>query len=168
MEKIYLEMGKITNTHGVRGEIRAQSWGDFSDDLVDFDYFYVGSEKKKLEVEYSKPHKELVIIKFVGVDTCEKGEALKNATLYMAKDEIEELDDGNYYIVDIIGITAFLEDGTTLGIVKDIIKTGANDVFVIECEGKKEVLIPFIESCVKEVDIKNKKCVITPLEGLLE
>lgn len=168
MEKKYLEMGKITNTHGIRGEVTAQSWGDYEDDLVDFDYFYVGKNKTKMEVEHARPHKHVVLIKFKGVDDCNAAEALKNQLLYMDRDEMEELEDGCYYIADLEGITAYLEDGRVLGKVTQVMQTGANEVFVIKNESGKEYLVPFIQDCVKDVDIEQKRCTITPLEGLFD
>lgn len=168
MDKQYLEMGRITNTHGIRGEVKAQSWGDYPEDLAEFEYFYVGKQMRRMEVEDARPHKNMVIIKFAGVDTCDQAEQLKNSILYLKREELGELEEGTYYIADLEGLTAQLEDGTILGKVKEVLQPGGNDVLVIKGENGKQHLVPFIQQFVPKVDLENGTCTITPIEGLLD
>lgn len=164
----YLEMGRITNTHGIRGEVKAQSWGDFEDDLLDYDYFYVGKNKVKMEVEDARLHKNMVIMKLKGVEDMTAAERLKNSILYLTREEVGELEEDTYFLVDLVGLEAYLEDGTLLGRVTEVMQNAGNDVLVIQNQQKKEYLVPFVQQFVRDVDIEGKRCVITPIEGLLD
>jgi 16S rRNA processing protein RimM len=167
MTKQYLELGKITNLHGIRGEVRAVSWGDNIESLLGYETVYVGKAHRPFTVEAARVHKNFALFKFAGIDTPEKAQMLKGEIIYMVREKMNPLPEGRYYIVDLIGVLAFLDNGEALGKVKDVITTGANDVFIIEGE-EKEYLIPFIPSCVKDVDMENKKITIVPIEGLLD
>lgn len=166
--KKYMEMGKIVNTHGIKGNVKAESWGDDIEELLDFDFFYVGSQKKIYQVEKAQMHGNAAMIKFVGVDDVEAAQSLKNQILYMDREALEPLKEGTYYTADLFGLKVFLENGALLGKVADVMKTGANDVLIVRNEGKKEVLIPFIHDCIKDVDFSNESILITPIEGLLD
>ncbi|MGI6031057.1 MAG: ribosome maturation factor RimM [Eubacteriales bacterium] len=163
-----LEMGRITNTHGIRGEVKAQSWGDFEDDLLEYDHFYVGAERRLLEVERARMHKNLVIFKFKGIDTMNDAEKLKNSILYLPRQEVGQLEQDTYFLVDLVGLEAFLEDGRLLGRVKEVLQNAGNDVLVIAGTRGQEHLVPFIQQFVRDVDIEAGRCVITPIEGLLD
>ena len=162
----YLQLGEIVNTHGVHGEVRALSWGDSVDELLSFPAFFVGKEKKEMKVEAARLHKNSALIKFVGIDAVEQAALLKKSILYMEREKMEPLPKGRFYIADLVGLYAYLENGEKLGRVKSVLPTGANDLFVIEGENK-EYYVPFIESFVSQINMDEKKMVITPIEGLL-
>ena len=158
-----IEVGQIVNTHGIRGEIRLNPWTDDMNDLLDLDVFY-DKDKTALKVEKSKIHKNVVIIKFVGVNTMNDAEKLKGKTLYTEKTPLPE---GRYYIKDLIGLTA-LEDDVKLGTLTDVFNTGANDIYEIKTEDGKNIYLPVIDGVILDVDLVEKKIFVKIPDGLLD
>lgn len=163
-----LQIGKIITTHGVRGEVRAQSWGDGPDSLVAFDHIYVGKELASYRVLRARVHKNVVILQLEGVDTMEQAQALVGQVLWMKRDELPELSEGSYYQVDLIGLTALLADGSVLGKVTGMFPTGATQVLQVQTPQQKEVLVPFIHAYVPSVDLAAGTLLVTPLPGLFD
>ncbi len=168
MQKKFLETGKITSVHGLRGEVKIMPWSDSPDFICDFDYLYLDRNgDKELEVEHSRVFKNMVIAKFKGIDTVEEAQKLREKTLYISRDDIE-LDENTYFIQDLIGIKAIDKDsGVEYGTVSDVFQTGANDVYTIK-QGEKEVLIPAIPDVIFSTDIDKGIMLITPLKGLFD
>ncbi len=164
----FIEIGRITAPHGVRGELRAQSFGNTSDSLAEFDYAYLGPAKKRVEFLEARPHKNIVILRLEDVTSIEAAEALRGQYLYMKRAELPALDEGGFYHADLLGMMAVLEDGTELGPVKEVLQTGANDVLILGEKGQKERLVPFIPDCIKEVSVESRRIVVTPLPGLFD
>ncbi|MBQ3566503.1 MAG: 16S rRNA processing protein RimM [Oscillospiraceae bacterium] len=165
--KEFLETGKIVNIHGLRGEIKIMPWSDDAQFLCEFDVLYCGRDKKAFEVENARVHKNTVLAKFRGIDTPEAANALRNSIVYIDRDDVE-LEDGTYFIADLIGLT--VKDADTdaeYGTVKDVFQTGANDVYEVEKDGKSRY-VPAIPDVIISTDIENKVLLIRPLEGLFD
>ncbi len=168
MKQQYIETGKITGTHGVRGELRVQPWCDTPEDLTVHKQLYLDAGgQQALKVLSARPHKQMVILKVKGIETVEQAEALRDKTVYLDRKKLK-LQKGQYLIVDLIGCQVF--DTTTkesLGQLTDVSQTGANDVWHITREGK-EYLIPAIPSVVDQVDVDKEEVWITPLKGIFD
>jgi len=161
-----LEIGKIVNTHGLRGDVKVMYWCD-SPELF-HELAYVNIDNKEFEIEKSRVHKNMVILKLKGIDDINVAEMYRNKVLTVPREELGELPEGTYYICDLLGCAVETASGRALGKICDIIKTGSNDVYVVENEDKKQVLIPVIDDVVKSVDIDEKKIIIEPLKGLID
>ena len=165
--KKFLESGKIVNIHGLKGEVKVMPWCDYPEFLCEFDVLYIGKEKIPYTVQSARIHKNMALLKLKGVDTPEAANNLRNSIVYIDREKTE-LDDGTYFIQDIIGLTVKDADsGEVYGEVKDVLQTGANDVYEIK-NGEKTYLIPAIEQVVIETDIENSVMLIRPLEGLFD
>lgn len=164
----YFRVGVIANTHGIRGEVKVfpttedpQRFKGMKEIILD-----TGSEKKVLEVASARFFKNLVILKFKGIDSINDIEKYKGKDLLVTRENAIPLNEGEYYIADIIGATVVTEDGAQFGILKDVLTTGANDVYVVDHEGM-EVLFPVIPDCVLERDMERKIVTVHIMEGLM-
>ncbi len=173
MGKRLLRVGKIVNTHGIRGEVRVISVTDEPEKR-----FQPGNElildhpdlehPISLTVSSYRQHKQFHLLTFEGFDNINQVEAWKGGLLKVAVDEQEKRAEGEFYFYQIIGCRVVTTDGETLGEIKEILQTGANDVWVIKPKaGGKDILIPYIEECVREIDLQNKTVTVQLLEGLL-
>lgn len=165
-----LRVGVITKTHGIRGEVKVYPTTDSPDRFSDIDKIKVrqGNRVKELHVENARYFKNLVILKFKGIDDINDVEAFKGADLYVDREDGVELSEGEYYIADIIGITVVTDTGETLGKVKDVLETGANDVYIVERDGEKDLLLPAIKECILSVDIEENIMTVHVMDGLLD
>lgn len=163
-----LEIGKIVNTHGLRGEVKIVPWTNTPDVFEDIEYVYIKNarEEKKLEIKNVKYQKNNIIVKFVGLDDISQAELLKNAVVTTDREQLGELPDGEYYIADLIGCEVKSEHGEVYGKLTDVLPTGSNDVYVVKREAKRDLLIPVIDDVVLDVDINNKKIIVRLMEGL--
>ncbi len=161
-----LEIGQIVNTHGLRGDVKVMPW---CDDAGVFDELaYVLIDGEEFDIEKSRVHKNMVILKLSGIDDINVAEKYRNKILTVPREELGELPEGTFYICDLLGCEVETVDGRALGRIVDIIKTGSNDVYVVENDDKKQVLIPVIDEVVKSVDTEGKKIIIEPLKGLID
>ncbi|MDB6185363.1 ribosome maturation factor RimM [Gemella haemolysans] len=167
-----LKVGKIVNTHSLRGEVKVISSTDFEEQR-----FEKGTELlitrgnqvvKEVTVESYRTHKNNLLVKFVGIDSIEEAEKLKNLQIKIDSDNIGELEENEFYFHEIIGCEVFDENGKSLGEISEILTPGANDVWVIKSQNGKEILIPYIEDVVKKIDVENKKIDIEVMEGLID
>lgn len=166
----FFRVGIIANTHGIRGEVKVYPT---TDDVNRFTYLKdvildTGKEKIDLEVQNVRFFKNMAILKFKGIDNINDIEKYKGKDLYVTRENALPLEADEYYLADIMGAAVFTDDGKEFGILKDIMFTGANDVYVIETLEKKEVLLPVTKECVLDVDTENKKVVVHILPGLLD
>jgi 16S rRNA processing protein RimM len=157
----FLAVGVIINAHGLHGELKVFP---LTDDIRRFrkleKVFIDGTEKK---VVWCKLQADRVILKIEGIDSIEEAQKYFKKYLEVKREDAVELSEGSYFIADLIGCVVFDTDGRNLGAISDVIKTGSNDVYWIR-EGK-ELLIPALKDIVLEVDVKNKKIVIKPVES---
>ena len=169
----WFNVGKIVNTHGMKGEVRVISQTDFAEERYEVGnklHIFLPEQQKPVLVEITghRVHKNFDLLTFEGYYNVGQVVQFKGGTLKVSEDERGDLKEDEYYYQDIIGCHVFTEDEEALGVIKEVLSTGANDVWVVSKEGKRDVLIPYIESVVKVVDIKAKKVVIHVLEGLLD
>jgi len=165
-----LEVGKIVNTHGLRGEVKIVPWTDSPDVFEDMEYVIIKkrSGDMTLNIKGIKYQKNNIIVKFKELDRIEDAEPLKNSVLYVPREMLGELPEGVYYIADLIGLEVFDEEGHKIGEIADVFNTGANDIYDVKREGHKNLLLPVIDDVVLNVDIENKKVVVRIMEGLDE
>lgn len=168
MKKEFLEAGKIVGTHGVAGMVRIQSWCDSNEFFCKFKKLFLNENGTgEIIVSSSKPHGNVVIAKLKGYDSIDAAETLRNKVVYVNRNQMN-LEKGAYLIQDLIGCSVFdIDSGAFLGKISDVSKTGANDVWHIENDGR-EYLIPKIDDIVKQVDIDNEKVLIKPIKGIFD
>ena len=164
-----LRVGVITSTHGVRGEVKVFPT---TDDMNRFKKLKTvildtGREHLNLEVEGVKFFKQFVILKFKGIDNINDIEKYKGKDLLVDRANAVKLRKDEYFVVDLIGLEVFTEDGEKFGTMKDVLETGANDVYIIDSINYGEVLIPAIKQCVLDIDIEANKMVIHLMKGLV-
>ncbi len=166
--KQFLETGKITGTHGLKGEVRVQPWADSPEFLTEFDELYLDNGARKIVITSSRVHKGMLIMKIKGVDSIEDADRLRNRILYMNRDDVE-LEDGAYFIQDLIGLDVIDDDtGERLGTLADVSETGANDVYHVRTGDGREVLIPVIPDVVREISLEDGCVRIFRMKGLFE
>jgi 16S rRNA processing protein RimM len=163
-----IECGKLVNTHGVRGDIKVLPYADGPEDIVGLKVIYLGKARTPYKVNKSFIHQNCVIMHLEGVDTMESAMALKNMLVYMEKD-LSKLKPGQFYIVDLIGLTVYDDiTGEEYGQLTDVYTGIANDAYEILLKDGRKVLFPAIKDVVKETDIANKIMKITPLKGMFD
>lgn len=171
MTKQMFNVGKIINTHGLRGEVKVHRITDFEDRFDIGAKVYAvkdNSEPIELMISSHRMHKGFDLLRFQGLDSIDDVEHLKGAMLKITKDQLTELEEGEYYYFEIIGCSVYTTGGERIGEVKEILSPGANDVWVVKRKEGKDVLIPYIEDVVKKVNPDAKEIVIHPMEGLLD
>ena len=172
MEK-WFNVGKIVNTHGIRGEVRVISKTDFPDKRYkegnSLFLFKIGQkEPAELKITAHRKHKNFDLLTFEGIDNVNQAEMLRDGILKVPEAELGELEENEFYFHEIIGCTVFTDEGEEVGTITEVLTPGANDVWVIKRKQGKDVLIPYIGQIVKEVDPASKKVIIAPMEGLLD
>lgn len=163
-----LQVGVITTTHGVRGEVKVFPTTDDAARFKKLKQVILDTGKEKIELEIAgvKFFKNLVILKFKGIDDINDVEKYRKKSLYVTRENAVKLKKDEYFIADLIGLKAISDEGEDLGIINDVLQTGANDVYVISKEGMDELLVPAIRDCVKNVDIEGGTMEIHLLPGL--
>lgn len=171
MEEL-LQVGVITNTHGIRGEVKvfpttddANRFKDLKEVILD-----TGKEQISLKIQQVKFFKNLVILKFKGIDNINDIEKYKGRSLFVTRENAVELEEDEFFIADLIDLQVVLEeDNQVFGTVVDVLQTGANDVYVIEKEDShEEILLPAIKECIKDIDMKARVMKISLLPGILD
>lgn len=168
MNNNQLEAGKIINTHGLRGEVKIVTWTDYPEVFEEIEFLYVHKKTgdERLDVKNVKYQKNNIIVKFAQINSIEEAEKYKNMILYVDRDQMPPLPDGMNYIVDLIGLEVYNEEGVKVGVIADVFNTGANDIYDVKREGKKNLLLPVIDDCVKEIDTENGRVIVNVMEGL--
>ena len=168
MEKL-LQVGVITSTHGIRGEVKVFPTTDDPKRFKKLKQVILdtGKEKRDLEVESVKFFKQFVILKFKGIDNINEVERYKRCPLLVTRDHAVPLQEDEYFIADMIGMQVVTEDGAVFGTLKDVIETGANDVYIIESSEHGEVLVPAIKECILAINIEEQKMQIHLMDGLI-
>ena len=164
----YLECGKIINTHGIKGAVKAESWCDSPYVLAELERVYTEENGKPKEYKVIKASvfKQFVIFELEGVYGMDAALAMKNKTLYASRDDIE-LEEGDFFIADLIGLPVIdVDSGKEYGKITDVINTGASDIYVIKTPAG-EAMMPAVEEFVKEIDLE-KGIFVKPIEGMFE
>lgn len=165
-----LKVGVISSTHGLKGEVKVFPT---TDDVNRFKKLKevvldAGDEKTLLQIEQVKFFKQFVILKFKGIDDIGNVEKYRGKDLLVTRENAVKLEKDEYFIADLIGVSVVSEDGALEGILKDVIRTGANDVYVIELNDGRELLLPAIRECVLTVNLDENLMKIHVLDGLLD
>ena len=164
----FLEVGKIINTHGLRGDVKIVTWTDYPEDFEEIDKVYIRRKTgdEVLTITNVKYQKNNIIVKFKEIADINEAEKYKNLVLYADREDLPELEEGAHYIADLIGLDVVDEEGELIGVLVDVFNTGANDIYDVKREGKKNLLLPVIDEVVKNIDLVNKKITVHVMEGL--
>ena len=164
-----LEVGQIVNTFGIKGFVKVYPYVNDVTRFNNLKYVYAKSKKeeKKLEIEEVKYQKNMVLLKFKGVETVEEAEKLRNNYLEIDRSDAIPLEEGEFFIADLIGLKVFLDTGEELGILEDIYKTGSKDIYVVKDKLGKSYLLPYIDEVIKKIDLDNSKIIVHIIEGLI-
>lgn len=162
------QVGVISSTHGLKGEVKVFPT---TDDPARFKkrmelILETGKEEKLLTVEGVKFFKQFVILKFLGIDNINDIECYKGKSLFVTRKNAVPLNRDEYYIADLLGIEVYEDTGLLLGVLKDVLETGANDVYEITLADGTALLLPAIKECILEVDIKGRRMTVHVMEGL--
>ncbi len=162
-------MGVITQTHGIRGEVKVFPTTDDIKRFQKLKEVILETEKERLtlEIEGVKFFKQFVILKFKNYDSINDMEKYKRARLLIPREKAVKLKKDEYFVADLIGMKVITEDGEHFGTLKNVLQTGANDVYVVETEEGKEVLLPAIKECVLKIDMEEAVITVHIMDGLL-
>ena len=165
-----LRVGVISSTHGVRGEVKVFPTTDDPARFEELEAVLLDTGKEKLELEIAgvKFFKNMVILKFKGYDSINDVERYRGRDLWITREQAVPLGEDENFVADLIGLAVVTDGGETLGTMKDVMFTGANDVYVVERENGKELLLPAIKDCILDVDLENGVMTVHVLDGLLD
>ena len=163
----FLQVGVISSTHGIRGEVKVFPT---TDDAARFKKLKkvlldTGRERIEMEIQSVRFFKQFVIVRFRGIDNINDVERYKGKSLLVAREDAVQLEEDEYYIADLIGMDVFTEEGH-FGVLKDVMETGANEVYIVEPDGGGEVLIPAIRQCILEISPEENRMKIHLMDGL--
>lgn len=165
-----LRVGVISSTHGVRGEVKVFPTTDDPQRFKKLKEIWLdtGKEKLLLKIEGVKFFKQFAILKFKDYDNINDIEKYKGKELWITRENAVPLEENEYYIADLIGMSVVSDEGKTLGKLIDVLQTGANDVYSVKMENGREALFPAIAECVQSVDIEKGVMIVHVMEGLLD
>ena len=161
-----VEVGKVVNTRGLRGEIKVYPLIDELDAFNEFEYLLI--KDTSYNIKGVKFFKNMVFVTLEGIDTVEKAEALKNYPCFLYEKDLPELSEGEFYIKDILGMEVITDETISLGVVSDVLRTGSNDVYEIKRDGKKPMYIPAIKDVVLDYNVAENKMTVHIIPGLDE
>lgn len=166
----FFRIGVITSTHGLKGEVKVFPT---TDDVARFKKLkkcILRTPKGDMEVEKAscKFFKNMVILSFKEFKDINEVEKYKNCELYVSREDAVPLEEDEYYISDVIGMKVVSNDGEELGVLKDVLQTGANDVFIVDMKDGRELLLPVIKECVLDIDYDNKQVIVKLMKGMLD
>jgi len=165
MPEQYLEVGKVTSTHGVMGEVRVQPWADSPEFLCQFKTLYVDQAHWPIKVERARVHKNMVILKFEGIIDVPSALSMRNAVLYIDRADAK-LPKGSFFLADLMGLEVRdAQSGKVLGKIADIMNLPANNVYVVR-GGERELLIPAVPQFIAETNVEGGYLRVNMMEGL--
>jgi 16S rRNA processing protein RimM len=167
-EPVYLAVGVLRRPHGIRGDLLLAVMTDFPERLKPGTYIYVGDKKQPLKITRRRPHNDGILLGFEGIATAEATAKYRAQTVYVKADDRPALPEGEYYHHQIIGLNVVDESGTDLGVVTEIIETGANDVYVISGAEGREILLPALKEVLLDVNLDTKTMRVHLLPGLVD
>lgn len=167
MEDLF-KVGVITSTHGIKGEVKVFPTTDDANRFKKLKNVILDTGKEKIDMEIAsvKFFKNMVILKFKGIDDINDVEKYKKSELYVTRENAVKLKKDEYFIADLIGMEVVSDEDEELGVIDDVLQTGANDVYVIKKPGTSDLLVPAIKDCIKEVDVEGGKMLVHLLPGL--
>ncbi len=163
-----LQVGVITSPHGVHGEVKVFPTTDDNKRFKKLKECYIGNDKKMLPavVEGCKFFKNMVILKFKDYNSMNDVEGLRQYGIYVTRDHAVKLQKDEYFIADMIDAEVVDEAGNSIGVLTEVLSTGANDVYVVSRDGKNDLLIPAIKQCIVKVDIDASQIIVRLMEGM--
>ena len=166
-EPIFLVVGKIRKPHGVRGEVSMEVLTDFPERLVPGVLVYIGEDFSSEKIAAIRWHKDLMLIRFNNFQDRDSVAVFRNKYVYVRSDDRPKLNEGEYYHHELISLKVVTDEGEQLGVLVKILMTGANDVYVIQDEKGKELLLPAIASVIRNIDVKRGEMIVRLLPGLI-
>ncbi len=157
-------IGKIVSIHGIKGEVKVYPYTDDINHLAKKKKFYLDSELKEELKVTCRIHKNMLLVKIQGIDSCEQAQMLKEKDVYIPKENLEK---DTYYIEDLIGMDIVTMTDEKIGCVSNIFHTGANDVYEVQTVEDKKIYLPAIKQVIQKIDLENKKIYVEMMEGLM-
>ena len=166
----YLRIGVLTRPHGVHGEAKVFPTTDYPERFEEVTEVIIKTKRGDIRtgIEAVRYFKNLAIVKFVCFQNPEEIQGIAGSDIMISRDQAQPLEEGEYYIADLLGMKVILEDGSDLGVLKDVLETGANDVYVVKTAQGREVLLPAIHECILDVDVEQGIMKVHLMKGLLE
>jgi len=166
----FLRIGVIASTHGIRGEVKVFPTTDDKERFLKLKEVILDTKKEqiKLTIENIKFFKNMVIVKFKEYNNINDIEKYKGMDILISRENALPLEEGEYYITDLIGLNVITDKDELLGTIGDVIQTGANDVYVVRTDDGKEILLPYIDECVLNIDLDKGTVLVHIMEGLLD
>ena len=153
-------IGKIVAPHGVRGDIRILPLTEKPEQFLDLDYLLL-QDGRKLTIKHARFHKRMVLVTTEEIKSMNEAELLRDQEVLIKAEDLPELEEGQFYVADLIGLPVYDEEGKQIGTFKDSLSTGSNDVYVISVPGEKDILLPALKIYVKEINLVEKRIVVT-------
>ena len=168
----YLLLGEILRPHGIRGELKVRLLTDYPERIAEMDVVFLGTDPEKemataYQVEHLRMNQEYGLLKLTGIDDRDQADTLRQLYVMVRLDDAVPLDEGEYYLYQLIGLTVQDDTGVILGTIKEILETGANDVYIIETPVQKEILIPDTPETILKIDLPAGRMTIHLPDGLL-
>ena len=163
-------IGHVIRPHGVTGLLRIVSYAQSKETFLEAGSVFLKTDKNELfekEVDSIQPHRSFFLLRLSGLDSVEQAETFRGAEILIPKDSLKKEDEDEFFWHELVGMEVYLTTGEYLGVVREIFPTGSNDVYVVEHEGK-EFLIPAIHQVVREIDIPQRRMIVSPMKGLLD
>lgn len=165
-----LQVGIITGTHGLKGEVKVFPTTDDKERFLDLEEVLLdtGDTLLELKVEYCKFFKKFVFVKFEGFDDINEVEKFKRCPLLVTRENAVELEEDEYFVADLLGLTIVDDSGVTIGKLENVISTGANDVYEVLTEDGGRILLPAIKECILDVDMEEGVILVHLMKGLAD
>lgn len=164
------QVGAVASVHGIKGEVKVFPTTDDPGKFKRLKTVVLKTEKERREVklESARFFKNMAIVKFQGIETPEEAQKYRGAGLWIERDQAVPLGENEYYQADLIGLIVMTEEREELGILTDVLETGANDVYEVTLTDNSKVFFPAIKDCIREIDLENGRMMVHVMEGLLE
>jgi len=170
MEKNLFPIGRVLKPHGVKGKMKVEYFGEDLHRFFSYREVFIEGDKgrpESYEILEASPHPPRLILRLKGIEKIEEAEPMIGKTILVEKEALPELEEGEYYWIDLMGIEVETREGKRIGKVKEIFSTGAHDVYVVE--GKRgEIFLPAIEDVIQSIDLKKRVMKVVRMEGLWE
>jgi 16S rRNA processing protein RimM len=170
MDSGFIELGRVVGVHGLAGEVVTRTTGDSPEGIGRYSTLFwrpVRGAERRLEVESCRVHRGKALLRIAGVGSREEALALVGGGLGVPREMLQPAGDGRHYVADMVGLAVETTDGRRVGTVREVMETGANDVYVVDADGR-EILVPAVDHVVRQVDVAGGRIVIEAIEGLLD
>ena len=168
----YLVIGEILRPHGIRGELRMRILTDYPERIPQLEQVYIAEDSQPdspaaYRVQHMRMHQGYGLLKLQGIDDRDQADLLRGLTVLVAIEDAVPLEEGEFYLYQLIGMSVQTTDGSTLGRITDVLETGANDVYIVDSPQYGEILIPVTDDTILETDIERGVIIVNLPEGLI-